>query len=309
MNMLFVSALVGLSACELPSEGLRFTPAGTGPVVVVDWDAKPLPEIPFPNDLATRADPTSITGLRLNISEQAPTEIERKARQKLNEFTGFGIYAPISVAFDAPLDLDVIASRHLPDNDSSDDAIYIVDVTPDSPTYLQAVELDLGHGRFPMDVEETDRYFTNDPLSQEPSLIFDTRDEDSNDNGVLDPWEDIDGDGYLDVPNVYPEGGDAREDLLTWYEKLTNTLIVRPIVPLREQTTYAVILTERLLGLDGEPIRSPWDYINHTRQTDALQPLFDALPTLGLHSACAVHRGPPRVTARRHRSWVPEWGG
>jgi hypothetical protein len=281
--MRIFSLLILLAACDQPSEGLRETPDGTGPVVLVDWDAKPLPDIPFPNDLATRPDPTSVTGLRVNISEEAPTQVEKEAREKLNGLMGFGIYAPITVAFESPLDLENIVALHPNDNDQSDDAFFVIDVSPDSPTYLQAVELDIGHGRYPGDLEEPDRYFPNDLMANEPSLMFDTRDEDLNGNGVMDPGEDTDGDGYLDVPNVYPEGGDPIEDLMTWYERITNTLIIRPVVPLREETTYAVVLTDRLLGEDGNPVRSPWEWVNHTRQTEALLPLQEALPKLGLN--------------------------
>jgi len=259
------------------------TPEGTGPVVIVDWDAEPLPEIPFPNDLATRADPTSVTGLRLNFSEEAATQTERDARTKLNELVGFGIYAPLSLSFEAPLDLDNVIARHQDDNDQSDDAFYVIDVTEGSPTFMQAVALDVGHGRYPMDLKDRDKYFENDVMWDQPSLIFDTRDEDLNGNGVLDFGEDTDGDGYLDVPNVYPEGGDPLEDLLTWYELLTDTLIFRPVVPLREETTYAVVITDRLIGVDGEPIQSPWEYINHTRQTEALAPIEDAISEFGLN--------------------------
>ena len=60
-----------LLACAGSPEGLRATPPGDGPLVRVDFDAEPLPDIPFPNDLATRADPTSVTGLRVNISVDA----------------------------------------------------------------------------------------------------------------------------------------------------------------------------------------------------------------------------------------------
>ncbi|MEE2750317.1 MAG: hypothetical protein VX519_02720 [Myxococcota bacterium] len=270
------------SACGTAPTGLLATPDGDGPRVKIDWDARPLPEIPFPNDLASRPDPHSPTGLRLNLSELAPTEVERRARRKINETTGFGLYAPISVAFEAPLDLDEIVSRHRDDNHTEDDAFYLIDVTVGSPTFGQLAELDVGHGRFPLDVEQTDRYFPNDPLSDTPSLLFDTRDEDVNGNGLLDEREDIDGDGWLDVPNVLPIDGDPREDLLTWYERLTNTLIFRPVMPLREETTYAVVLTNRLIGEDGNPVLSPWDWVNHTRQTRALEPLVDLLPELGL---------------------------
>ena len=102
MNGISIGLLaLGLSGCAPYPTGLRLTPDGTGPVIVVDWDAQPLPEIPLPNDLATRPDPHSVTGLRLNISEIAPTEMEREARRKINHLTGFGIYAPFTVSFDA----------------------------------------------------------------------------------------------------------------------------------------------------------------------------------------------------------------
>lgn len=274
------------TGCAVAPEGLRQTPDGPGPVVTVDWDAEPLPDIPYPNDLATIPDPMSVTGLRLNISEQAETTREAEARAKINELSGFGIFAPITVAFEAALDLDEIVARHPNDfhkpDSFTDDAFYLIDVDPDSPDYLRPVALDVGHGRFPLDLPQTDRYFPNDKRADSPSLMFETHEEDLNGNGQLDPGEDTDDDGILDHPNVYPLGGDPREDLLTFYERATDTLIMRPVVPLREENTYAVVLTERLIGEDGHPVRSPWAYVNHTRQTEALRPVLDALPELGL---------------------------
>ena len=189
-----------LPACNR-DEGLRVTPEGTGPRILIDWDAIPLPEVPFPNDLATRPDPSSPTGLRLNFSEQAATEMERDARKKVNELSGFGIFAPLSVRFEQALDLDNIAERHADDYDQSDDAFFVIDVTPGSPTYGQAAELDVGHGRFPGDLFKTDLYFPNDPRSWTPSLLYELEEEDLNGNGVLDPGEDTDYDGVLDHPN------------------------------------------------------------------------------------------------------------
>ncbi len=274
-----------LLACAPPTDGLRATPAGTGPLVVVDWDALPLPEIPWPNDLATRPDPDSVTGLRLNLSTVATTQAESEARAKLDELAGFGIYSPITVSFEASLDLDNVVARHPNDlhepNHHADDAIYVINVDPDSPDYGLPVALDLGHGRFPADVPNAARYFPNDPRASVPSVLFDTTEEDLDGDGMLDPGEDTDFDGLLDVPNVYPAGGDPRDDLLTWYERVSNTLILRPVVPLREETTYAVVLTSQLLGEDGESVRSPWDWVNHTRQTDVLWPVLDALDALG----------------------------
>ena len=278
--------LLSLACAPFP-DGLRSTPPGDGPVVRVDWDAEPLPDIPFPNDLATRVDRHSVTGLRVNVPTEAHTEEERDARRKINTLDGFGIYAPIAVAFDKPLDLDNIAARHMLDrrpgvDQFDDDVFFVIDVTPDSPTYLQPVMMDVGQGRYPMDVARTDRYFPNDTRASEPSVIFDTYDEDKDGDGELDWGEDIDNDGYLDIPNVWPEGGDHREDMLTFYEKITDTFITRPARPLREKTTYAVVLTERMVGTDGSPVRSPWDFVHHLRQTEALEPIQKALPDLGL---------------------------
>ncbi len=109
MRLLLFLLLVG---CGPGAEGLRLTPPGDGPHVVIDWDAEPFPEIPLPNDLATRPDPDSPTGLRLNLSELAATHSEREARRNLNELSGFGIQMPITVRFDQPLDLDRIAALH-----------------------------------------------------------------------------------------------------------------------------------------------------------------------------------------------------
>ena len=279
-----------LAGCAPYTEGLLATPAGSGPEVTVDWDAEPLPEIPFPNDLATRVDPGSPTGLRLNISMVATTHAESEARTKLNELSGFGVYAPITVGFEAPLDLDNIYARHTGDTklgaeQFADDAFFVINIDPDSPEYLQAVELDVGHGRYPLTAASTTRYFENDPYDDAPTIVFNTADEDTNGNGVLDWGEDLDNDGVLDVPNVYPEGGDPVADLLTWYERETDTLIFRPIEPLLEETRYAVVLTSRLVGEDGEPVRSPWPWVNHTRQTEVLAPVLDALPALGVETS------------------------
>ena len=71
-----------------------------------------LPEIPLPNDSATRLDASSATGRRLNISEEASTELERRSRRQFNRLDGFGTYAPITVSFDAPLELTNIIERH-----------------------------------------------------------------------------------------------------------------------------------------------------------------------------------------------------
>ena len=101
VNLLLMWLLAG---CAGPrGEGIGETEAGDGPVVLWDIEATPLPEIPLPNDAATRLDPSSPTGRRINVSVEAPTENERKVRQRFNRLDGFGTYAPITVAFDLSL--------------------------------------------------------------------------------------------------------------------------------------------------------------------------------------------------------------
>ena len=71
----------------------------------------------------------------------------------------------------------------------------------------------------------------------------------------------------------------ARADaMMTFYERETNTLIVRPLVPLEERTTYAVLVTRRILDVHGEPVGSPYEFINHTSQTEDLKNIVEVMP-------------------------------
>src|SRR5687767_9082663 len=76
------------------------TPPGPGARVRYDLGHLPLPDIPLPNDTATWPDPTSRTGLRINASLVAPTEIERDARERFDRLEGWGTFAPITLSFD-----------------------------------------------------------------------------------------------------------------------------------------------------------------------------------------------------------------
>ncbi len=269
-----------LAACTAePPAGLAPAATETGaPVVVFDPEAKPLPEIPLPNDLATRLDPDEpATGRRINVSLDAPTEMEREVRRKASLANGFGINSPITVSFTSPLDLADLKARHQHNLDFKDDAVFVIDVTPGSPSYLDPVPLDMGQGNFPVTVKDFDMFFMNDPRAASTNVLFETVGEDVNGDGMLDPWEDTDFDGVLDMPNVHPDDADPVDALLTFYEKETDTLILRPLLPLRQETTYAVVLTKRLVGLEGVPVASPFPYINHASQNDALAPLEKAL--------------------------------
>ncbi|MCB9558241.1 MAG: hypothetical protein H6707_19145 [Deltaproteobacteria bacterium] len=263
-----------------------FTPLGLsvdrgGPAVIWEPTAKPLPEIPFPNDLATRLDPSSPTGLRVLISlDGALSEYERRARRVANELEGFSTFGTISVSFDKPLDLETIAKRHQDNERFDDDLVLLVDVDPASPDYGQFVALDFGRGNYPEALPRLDLYWPRDGRANADSLLFDPTDEDANQNGLLDPGEDTDGDGYLDRPNTV--SGKASEPLVNYYERVTNTLLMRPVVPLRGKTRYAVVLRRGLVGENGQAIHSPFAEVNYRPQSEALAPLREILPARGI---------------------------
>ncbi len=278
---LVVLAIGGESCLSSELDYLAMTPEGDGPTVRFDAFHEPFPEIPLPNDFATRFDESSPTKRRLNASVVAgPTKWEQATRKELDKLTGWGTLAPITVSFSDPIDPEVILARHGDDLfDFRDDAVLVIDVTKGSPTLCEAVPLDLGQGNYPQVLAQT-HLFESDPRDGLSTLVFEEVEEDVNGNGALDPGEDTDMDGVLDHPNT--RDGKAGSQLLEFYERETSTLILKPVMPMREATTYAVVLTNRLTSPGGEPVRSPFDGINHAAQTQALAALPDCLSRHGL---------------------------
>ncbi len=256
---LLLLAFSGISCIDpgTPNEGLRAAHGDTGPEVVWDLDAEPLPEIPFPNDVATRLDPTSPTGRRVNISVEADTHFEADLRTKADNLSGFGIFSNLTVTFDDRINLCNIARRHHHDTTLDDDAIYLVDVTS-GDHFGEFIPMDMGRGFFPLQLESK-RYFDGDPGTGNNMLLA----------------EEV----------AYPPPCDEAPSLFeydknTWYEHETDTIILRPLDALRERHTYAVVLTRRLIGENGAPVSSPFPTVNHTRQTPQLAHLEEALESV-----------------------------
>ncbi len=266
--------LLAPAACQSPPSALRAADQGNGPVVNFDLGHLPFPEIPLPNDFATRYDPTSPTGRRLDVSVEAgTTDWERATRAQLNQLTGWGTLAPVTVSFSAPIDVEVIYQRQQHDiPDPANDAVLVIDVTPSSPDFCQAVPLDMGKGNYPTALPNPTLY-PSDPRASLQQLVFEEVEEDVNHNGIFDPGEDTDMDGVFDHPNT--RSGQTGEPVMDFYERETNTLIMKPLIPMREATTYAVVLTRRLTSPQGDPVRSPFAGINDAAQT----PELAALPT------------------------------
>ncbi len=279
------ASALGFACDDTVPEGLRRTPDGNGPTVRWAPLHRPLPDLPLPNDVATFADPTSRTGLRVNVSLVAPTNMEQNARAAFNDLEGWGTSAPINVAFDrAPgddpllpaIDLDDVESRMSGDeHDLSNDAVYLVDLETGVPMFL-----DVGSGMYPVTVRDPFRYFANDPKAQENNVVFETTEEGAGLTSYR-PDLDRDFDGVLDHPNTkgraLARGIPGVDDILTWYERETDTLVLRPILPLEEKREYAVVLTDRLRGQNRQPVRSPFPAIHHPTQRTSVARLEEIL--------------------------------
>jgi hypothetical protein len=306
---LLAAGLVAAGCVDRAPDALGRTRPGPGALVRYDLANKPLPAIPLPNDTATWPDPNSRTGLRINASLVAPTQIERQARERFSQMEGWGTFAPISVSFDVPadyegydgpaIDLANVRTRHQGDDyDFADDAIYLVNLDTGVPLVL-----DVGAGNFQTTLKRLDRYWANDTRYSERNLLFETIDETQ--RGAITayaPEHDTDFDGVLDVPNFEdpnacpppdaacddPASGEpyngvlcvearrtrdrcVADNLLTWYERESDTLLVRPLLPLDEMTRYAVVITDRLLDGRGNPVKSPFEYIYHAAQRQAAE--------------------------------------
>ena len=295
-------------------EGLMPVPDPTGTSIRFDPLADPIPEIPFPNDIATVVDASSPTGRRLNIRMRAPTRLEQDVRTNMNQLDGFGTFSPISVPFEAALDLRTVTAEN----------ILLLNIDPRSPRFGQRIPLDLppydhpDWTAFPLILEGTEHseqhptepidfgYFHFDYRWRVNNLLLEGEEEDGNCNDRLDPGEDSDFDGVLDHPNVAHaecynpacfSGGSPNPDvcpddhpwelnlddqLVPHFDYETNTLILRPLVAMDQRTRYGVVLTRGLKDVDGHTIRSPFSHINHTTQTEALKPLAGILPSYGL---------------------------
>jgi len=288
LSVTALSTAGGCSTDTIPS-GLRATPPGPGATVIFDLTARPLPNAPLPNDVATFPDPTSRTGRRINASLVAPTSMEQIARQGFDELEGWGTFAPITVAFTRPpngdphkpaIDLDDVRARMLGDRYRfEDDPVYLINLNTGVPMVL-----DMGNGNFSVALRDPNRYWPNDPHVATDNLLYEANEEGA---GLLQgdytPALDQDFDGVLDHPNTWGPPGQIHgvDDLLTWYERESDTLIMRPVLPLEEKTEYAVVLTDRLHGSDGNPVKSPFPSIHHPSQVAAMSRLQSVLANKG----------------------------
>ncbi len=242
--VMLVATACGPDTDELPLRGLAPASDGPGPQVVFKPYKAPFPIAPYPNDYFTVSDPSTSTGKRLHLPLTATTSIEGEVRKRLRSLDGFGTYAPIWVRFDKPLNLDTITDGN------------VLLIKLNGPDAGETVPLDLGKGYRPI-ITIPKTYWPHDPLAEA-------------NNRLMDPNNKADIDGDTDV------------EFVNFYEFETDTLILRPAVPMDPASRYAVVLTKNLKGLSGSPVQSPFAYINDPEQTESLSSLPGLLGQTGL---------------------------
>ncbi|MBL6975801.1 MAG: hypothetical protein ISR64_08735 [Deltaproteobacteria bacterium] len=252
-----LAAVTVLGACDRESSqglapSLDRPGDGMGPSVVFDPLRLPDAEIPFPNDFACAYDEDSPTLCRLNLSTAMTTAVETRVKENVNKLTGFSTFGPISVGFDGPLDLTSL----------SESTILVIKVPVDDAEAetVQPVPLDLGRGAYPMNMAPL-AFFPNDASAPVDNMAF-------------------------PATNMADRDGDGDLEFVEFYEVETNTLLIRPLLPLDEKSQYAVVLTKGVRGLsagDGYgTVRSPFPYVNHTAQTPDLERLLPVFDRVGL---------------------------
>jgi hypothetical protein len=218
-----------------------------GPKIIYEPLRRPVPEIPFPNDLMLRPSDQTANGVAWNISEDAPTALERRIRREMGKLDGFGVYSPIFVPFDGPLALETV----------TDESVVLVNIEPDHPRRGERVLLDLSKGFFP------------ETMPQRSYWPF-------------DPQEAL-ADLYLGAGNDADSDGDGDTERVTHWEVETNTLILKPVKPLAPACRHAVLIGRAVQGdaVDEEgapitaPVRSPWPYKAHAAQAEFVRQALD----------------------------------
>lgn len=219
--------------------GMAIDPGPHGPAIMFNPLIQPVPDVPFPNDLSLRITDETMSGVAWNVPLEQASDHRTQLRERVNTLDGFGPYAPITLSFEGPIDLETV----------TDDSVIVINIEPGHPRYGEKVLLDLGKGFFPTR-DEIGQLYGQDPFEGTGDLLF----------------------GPENTLGLDDEGRPIR---LAHYEVETNTLIMRPVIPLAQNARHAVLLTRDITGVapDGTvgPIRAPFDFKAHAAQTPLIR--------------------------------------
>lgn len=224
-----------------------------GPAVVFQPTDTSDIRIPFPNDMLCRFDPGTATKCRLNLGTKKSTRNESMNMQHLDELDGFSTYAPIIVSFNGPIDPTTVNSN----------TVLVVNIDPKSPYFGEKVALDLGRGDFPVKMKDPYPLFPGDTYSKDMSLL-------------------------MPDDNTYDMNEDGFPVFVDFYQEKSHTLMIRPRIPLRIGTRYAVVITRGVKGFSPsgmeKPVRSPLPWVNVPSQTPFLDQGMPAIARYGADS-------------------------
>jgi len=244
---MFLIGSIGCLSGERTGLEVPDAASGPGPRVVFDPLAHPNPLVPLPNNVSTVMDRNTPTERRLNIRHTAPTRFEEGIRDEINRLDGFGTFAPIVVSFDKPLDLDTV----------NPDSIRLFNVDPDSKRFGEEIPLDLPADRsrsaYPVEIAPWP-FPPHSPFSFERQMLF----------------------------NPAHQGSVGSPDFVDFYERETNTLFLRVLLPMDQQTEYMVVLTRGVTGRNGYSVRSPFTKPVHASQLQSFLRVRDLLAAEGI---------------------------
>jgi hypothetical protein len=222
---------------------------GRGPLIAFHPLAIPIPELPFPNDSALRYDEESPTGLRLNLSEESVTQHLRQVRHHLNMLDGFGTFTPITLSFEGRIDLSTVHHQ----------SAFLINIDPRSERYGERLPLDLGQGFFPLSAPLGWFYgLKPDPLPD--NFLFPASNHSSHDENHSSPNENHrspdENHSSPDENHSSPDENHSSLDevgsdegaLISHYDFESDTLILRPLIPLAHKAKHAIVLTDEISG-------------------------------------------------------------
>jgi hypothetical protein len=304
-NLVLLAPLVAVTGCSdrIPETASRQSDSLT--TVRYDPTTPLLNDVPWPNDSFCWGETNLDEPCQPNVATASLTPVYADWVSSINDTLGWSttgsISLPIHRAVDAYAGPALDISRLLAaqrDTDFTNDALYVIDLSTGLP-----ISLDFGSALTSFVLQSPIALDPSDPHRNAPSLLIETDDErydptsytiqssrtsDGTAAGspVYRPEWDRDSDGLLDVP-VYERGqrcaaGESNEasivaaharcvadNLVPYYDPEQERLRIRPRAPLREHTTYAVVITNRLLDNRQRPIGSPFTTVYHPIQKTA----------------------------------------
>lgn len=297
-----ITATVTSFGCGERIPNAPYVPSSSQTAVRYDPTSPLLNDVPWPNDGLCWLNSQDDEPCLPNVAIATLPAIISDWVSSVNDTPGWAttstLYLPFRRADDAFAGPALDLSRFLTvqrDTDFTNDAIYLIDLATGLP-----VPLDYGSALSSVILREPVALDPSDSHRDSPSLLVETEDErydetsgtiipaQSSDDSVTGssiyrPEWDRDSDGVLDVP-VYEQGqhcignqSDASSDraararcladnLVAVYDPILERLQIRPRAPLRESTTYALVVTNRLLDNRQRPIVSPFATAYHPSQ-------------------------------------------